>query len=74
MRRVAVLVACLAAVLAGSPARAADPLPVPYQFIPSALLGGAPDADALAKVAELHRRGDLSDEEFTAAKRDIIGG
>lgn len=36
--------------------------------------GGAPDADALAKVAELHRRGDLSDEEFTAAKRDIIGG
>jgi triacylglycerol lipase len=50
VRRIAVLVACLAAVLAAvpaaGPASAADPLPVPYQFIPSALLGGMPDANA----------------------------
>jgi triacylglycerol lipase len=42
-------VACLAALLLGSapaPATAADPLPVPYQFLPSAVLGGLPDADA----------------------------
>ena len=50
MRRTAVVLACLGAVLLGPAslpsATAADPLPVPYQFIPSALLGGSPDADA----------------------------
>lgn len=50
MRRVlAVLVTLLAAAgtfLVAPAATAADPLPVPYQFIPSALLGGLPDADA----------------------------
>jgi hypothetical protein len=32
------------------------------------------DADELAKLADLHRSGDLSDEEFAAAKRRILGG
>jgi triacylglycerol lipase len=36
----------LAPVLASAPASASDQLPVPYQFIPSALLGGMPGADA----------------------------
>jgi triacylglycerol lipase len=49
MRRVAVVLSALAAVLlpgAVSPAGAVDTLPVPYQFLPSAILGGMPDADA----------------------------
>jgi len=49
MRRVAVILSALAAVLlpgAASPVGAADPLPVPYQFLPSAILGGTPDANA----------------------------
>jgi triacylglycerol lipase len=50
VRRTAAVLACLATVLLGPasvPSAAADDsLPVPYQFIPSALLGGMPDADA----------------------------
>lgn len=48
MRRVITLAAVLIAlVLAGSPATAATPpLPVPYNFLPSAILGGMPDANA----------------------------
>jgi triacylglycerol lipase len=49
MRRAVVVLSAIAAALlpgAVSPAGAADTLPVPYQFIPSALLGGMPDADA----------------------------
>jgi triacylglycerol lipase len=51
MRRLAVVLAALVgavlALPAGVPAAsAADQLPVPYQFLPSALLGGAPGADA----------------------------
>jgi triacylglycerol lipase len=50
MRRSAVLLSALltaaALLVAASPANAADPLPVPYQFLPSAVLGGEPDADA----------------------------
>jgi triacylglycerol lipase len=50
MRRVTVvLTVVLAALLplAGAPAATADDaLPVPYQFLPSAILGGQPDADA----------------------------
>jgi triacylglycerol lipase len=50
MRRVAVVLSALVAVLLPGavvgPADAADPLPVPYQFLPSAVLGGAPDVDA----------------------------
>jgi triacylglycerol lipase len=49
MRRAAAVLSALAAVLlpgAVSPAGAADTLPVPYQFLPSAILGGMPDADA----------------------------
>jgi len=47
--RIAAVLACLIAVLgpgAVPAASAADTLPVPYQFIPSALFGGLPDADA----------------------------
>jgi triacylglycerol lipase len=47
MRRVVVVIVSLfAAALPLAAATASDPLPVPYQFIPSALLGGLPDADA----------------------------
>jgi triacylglycerol lipase len=50
VRRTAAVLACLAAALLGPGAvpgaTAGDALPVPYQFIPSALLGGMPDADA----------------------------
>jgi triacylglycerol lipase len=48
MRRVAVvLTALVAALLPLAPAATADDaLPVPYQFIPSAIFGGLPDADA----------------------------
>ena len=48
MRRLIVLASVLVAViLAGSPATAATkPLPVPYNFLPAAVLGGAPDSNA----------------------------
>ena len=49
MRRTAAVAAYLAALLVATfavPASATDALPVPYQFIPSAILGGMPDADA----------------------------
>ncbi len=48
MRRLIVLASVLAAgILAASPASAAPaPLPVPYNFLPSAILGGTPDASA----------------------------
>ncbi len=48
MRRLTVLASVLAAViLAGSPATAAaKPLPVPYNFLPAAILGGTPNANA----------------------------
>jgi triacylglycerol lipase len=51
VRRTAAGFASLAAVLLGVVATApaatgADPLPVPYQFLPTAVLGGMPDADA----------------------------
>lgn len=48
MRRIITLATVLVAlVLAGSPATAATkPLPVPYNFLPAAILGGTPDANA----------------------------
>lgn len=51
MRRVTVVLSCLLAsvglLLAAPPAGAADkPLPVPYQFLPSALFGGIPGSNA----------------------------
>ncbi len=48
MRRTITLAAALIAlILAGSPSMAATaPLPVPYNFLPAAMLGGAPDANA----------------------------
>ena len=48
MRRIITLTAILTAlVLAGSPAMAATkPLPVPYNFLPAAVLGGTPNANA----------------------------
>ena len=48
MRRLIVLASVLVAViLAGSPATAATkPLPVPYNFLPAAVLGGTPDSNA----------------------------
>jgi triacylglycerol lipase len=47
MRRLTVLSCLIAAgCLVAAPAGATDPLPVPYQFIPSAILGGMPDANA----------------------------
>jgi hypothetical protein len=36
--------------------------------------GGAPLADQLAQLAELHEQGILTDEEFGAAKRRLIEG
>ena len=49
MRRMTTLTAVLIAmVLAGTPATAAEtkPLPVPYNFLPAAILGGLPNASA----------------------------
>ena len=48
MRRMTTLAALLTAlVLTGTPATAATkPLPVPYNFLPAAILGGLPNADA----------------------------
>jgi triacylglycerol lipase len=48
MRRILALATLLVAVvLSGSPATAASkPLPVPYDFLPAATLGGAPNANA----------------------------
>lgn len=47
MRRMTTLAAVLIAlVLSGAPATAATPLPVPYNFLPAAILGGTPDANA----------------------------
>ncbi len=49
MRRVIILVTVLVAsiALAGAPATAATkPLPVPYNFLPSAIFGGTPNANA----------------------------
>lgn len=48
MRRIATIAAALTVLLVGlaTPSSATDQLPVPYQFIPSALFGGMPDADA----------------------------
>ncbi len=37
---------------------------------------GAPaagDVDRLREISEMHTRGELTDEEFTAAKRKILG-
>jgi triacylglycerol lipase len=49
MRRAHVVLVCLVVLLgiaASPPASASDQLPVPYQFLPPAVLGGLPDADA----------------------------
>jgi triacylglycerol lipase len=51
VRRIATIAACLAALLSGvfatgAPVSAADQLPVPYQFLPPAVFGGLPNADA----------------------------
>jgi triacylglycerol lipase len=51
VRRIATAAACLAALLSGvlatsAPAAAGDQLPVPYQFLPPAIFGGLPNADA----------------------------
>jgi len=51
VRRIAIAAACLAALVSGAfasiaPASAADQLPVPYQFLPTAVLGGMPNANA----------------------------
>ncbi|MEO6605271.1 MAG: alpha/beta fold hydrolase [Aeromicrobium sp.] len=48
MRRIVTLATVLIAlILAGTPATAAtQPLPVPYNFLPAAILGGSPDANA----------------------------
>ena len=49
MRRVVILVSALiASIVVAAPAASAatKPLPVPYTFLPAAILGGAPDANA----------------------------
>jgi len=46
MRRLTLVCLVLTSLLVAAPASGADRLPVPYQFIPSAILGGAPDANA----------------------------
>jgi triacylglycerol lipase len=51
VRRFATFAASLATLLFAAlgtfaPASATDPLPVPYQFLPTAIFGGMPDADA----------------------------
>ena len=49
MRRVHAVLVCLTVLVgiaASPPASAAGQLPVPYQFIPTAIFGGLPDADA----------------------------
>ena len=48
MRRLTAVLVGLAVLpmVTSAPAAATDALPVPYQFMPSALLGGLPDADA----------------------------
>jgi hypothetical protein len=47
---------------------AVEPLVLTEQPQPAAV-----DADGLAKLAELHRRGELTDEEFSAAKHKLLG-
>jgi hypothetical protein len=42
------------------------------QVMPGAQVDPVQTADELGKLAELHRRGDLSDEEFTAAKNRLL--
>jgi Short C-terminal domain len=39
----------------------------------SASVAAAPDTDALDKLAKLHEEGALTDEEFTAGKKEILG-
>ena len=46
MRRALPALLCLVLCVLAPPAVADDQLPVPYQFLPSALLGGAPGSDA----------------------------
>jgi hypothetical protein len=39
----------------------------------SASVAAAPDTDALEKLAKLHEEGALTEEEFTAGKKEILG-
>ena len=41
---------------------------------PAAPAGGSSVADQLQQIAGLHQQGVLSDDEFTAAKAQILGG
>ena len=54
---------------AGYPVEIQYPAPRP----PAQSAGTHSSADELAKLAELHRSGALSDEEFAAAKRGVLG-
>lgn len=40
---------------------------------PATPAAGSSKADELARLADLHRSGSLSDEEFTAAKAEVLG-
>jgi hypothetical protein len=52
------------------PQQAASPAVQPVQASQPA---GASIADQLTHLAEMHQRGDLTDEEFAAAKAGVLG-
>lgn len=52
----------------GAPAR-----PSPPPAAPPPTLGGSSRVDELARLADLHERGVLDDEEFAMEKRRILG-
>jgi hypothetical protein len=47
--------------------------PAPSAAAPAAEAGGGSDLDQLQKLADLHAQGILTDEEFAAKKKQILG-
>jgi len=52
--------------------KAAEPEPAPQEAPPAASAGGT-DVEQLQQLAALHDQGILTDEEFAAKKKQILG-
>ena len=56
-----------------SAAQAATQVPPPAQYVAPAPASTGGEVDELSRLAQMHDSGALSDDEFTAAKSQLLG-
>jgi len=71
LARLAVGAAAAGVAAAGTSRSSGSPTPTPYVAPPPVSTGG--EIDELSRLVQMHDNGALSDDEFTAAKAQLLG-